>query len=452
MPPTASPPEPHPGSASAPAQVDPPDVDATTAAAASGAEHTTRNFIVLAGYQIAMRTGWIFKTESVIMPAVLDFVAGQGWIRGLLPLLNRFGHSIPPLLMAQRVKHAPQKKRVFFATTALMTMLIVAMAVLLAGAQRAVAWWMPAIFLAIYTAFFVCIGVNHLAFNTLQGKLVQTIRRGRLLMVANVLGSITAVLSAFYLLPIWLDAQSPRYDMLFFVAGGMFALSTLLVTLLVEQRDDHRETVGVGIRVFSDARQLLRRDRQFRRLAFVGAMFGASMMLFPHYQRLGLHEMRLDLKNLMLWVVIQNIGTGLFSIPAGIVADRRGNRIVLQVALLGVASAPIVALLLRQANVGVWFCLVFPLVGLTPVVIRTLQNFTLELCEPADHPRYLGTLGLCVSLPLFLSPVVGLLIDWIGFGIVFMGICLVVLIGWVITLRLQEPRDHVNVSFLQTSD
>jgi hypothetical protein len=124
----------------------------------------------------------------------------------------------------------------------------------------------------------------------------------------------------------------------------------------------------------------------------------------------------------------------------------------LQVALFGVATAPVVALLLWRANVGEWFCLVFPLVGLTPVVIRTLQNFTLELCDPADHPRYLGTLGLCVSLPLFLSPLVGLLIDWIGFEIVFIGICAVVLVGWVTTLRLREPRNHVSVSFLQTSD
>jgi len=414
--------------------------------------YSGRNFLVLAGYQIAMRTGWIFKTESVIMPAVLDFVAGAGWIRGCLPLLNRFGHSIPPLLMARRVKNAPQKKRVFFVTTALLTGLMMAMAGLIALAQSNTAWWIPSTFLLLYTTFFVCIGINHLAFNTLQGKLVKAVRRGRLLMVANVVGSITAVVCAFVLLPIWLGQQPPRYDLLFALAGCMFAVSTGLVLLLVEQPDDYGDVATSVSRVFLDAGTLLRTNVQFRRLAFVGSMFGASMMLFPHYQNLGLKEMHLELKNLMWWVVIQNIGTGLFSIPAGIVADRKGNRIVLQIALLGIAIAPIVALLLRYANVGIWFCLVFPLVGLTPVVIRTLQNFTLELCEPADHPRYLGTLGLCVSLPLFASPGVGLLIDLIGFEIVFMGIGAVVVVGWLATFRLREPRHHVSVSFLQTSD
>lgn len=414
--------------------------------------YSARNFLVMAGYQITMRTGWIFKTESVIMPAVLDFVAGAGWIRGWLPLLNRFGHSVPPLLLARRVKNSPQKKRVFFLTTAMMAVLMMGMAGLFAIGQRQATWWVPAIFLLVYSAFFVCIGVNHLAFNTLQGKLIETTRRGRLMLVANVVGATTAVLCAFCLLPLWLDATSPRFDLLFGMAGGMFAISAILAALLHERRDDYRE-VGTSVsRVFADAVALLRQNAQFRRLAFVSSMFGASMMLFPHYQSLGLQEMRLDLKNLMWWVVIQNIGTGLFSVPAGIVADRLGNRIVLQAALLGIAAAPILALLLWFADVGVWFCLVFPLVGLTPVVIRTLQNFTLEICEPADHPRYLSTLGLCVSLPLFLSPGVGLLIDLIGFEIVFVGICLVVLVGWLTTLRLHEPRQHVNVSFLQTSD
>ena len=52
------------------------------------------------------RTGRIFKTESVIIPAVLDSIAGAGWVRGMLPILNRSGYSILPLLLARRVKLA----------------------------------------------------------------------------------------------------------------------------------------------------------------------------------------------------------------------------------------------------------------------------------------------------------------------------------------------------------
>ena len=30
------------------------------------------NFLIMALYQISLRCGWIFKTESIVMPAFLD--------------------------------------------------------------------------------------------------------------------------------------------------------------------------------------------------------------------------------------------------------------------------------------------------------------------------------------------------------------------------------------------
>ncbi len=418
----------------------------------AGHQDRPRNFLVLAAYQVVMRTGWIFKTESVIMPAVLDSIAGAGAWRGWLPLLNRLGHSVPPLLLARRVKVTRRKKWVFVTTTALMAVLFLALAALFADTARRGYRWMPLLFLGIYAAFYVCIGVNHLAFNTLQGKLIAATRRGRLLLVSNVVGAATAVLCAFLLLPRWLQGETGRFDLIFAFSGTLFAASALLATLLAERPDRYRAPPTFFLASFAEAWSLLRTHRDFRRLAFVGAMFGATMMLFPHYQNIGLRGMRLGLVNLMWWVVVQNIGTGMFSIPAGAVADRRGNRLVLQFALLGIAAAPALAIVLRHLQAGGLYLFVFPLVGLTPVVQRTLQNFTLELSAAEDHPRYLSTLSLCISLPMFLSPLLGWCIDLVGFDLVFGAICGAALLGWLTTFALHEPREHVNLGFLQTSD
>ena len=74
----------------------------------------------MALYQVVLRCGWIFKTESIIMPAVLDSLGGGAWLRGFLPLFNRFGQSIPPLLASRAVTVAPKKKSVMVSTTLLM--------------------------------------------------------------------------------------------------------------------------------------------------------------------------------------------------------------------------------------------------------------------------------------------------------------------------------------------
>ena len=48
-------------------------------------QHEKRNLVVFAANQIFMRLGWIFKTESVVMPGFIDVYTLSGFIRGLLP-------------------------------------------------------------------------------------------------------------------------------------------------------------------------------------------------------------------------------------------------------------------------------------------------------------------------------------------------------------------------------
>jgi len=412
-----------------------------------------RNFVVLVLQQVTMRTGWIFKTETVVIPAVLDSISGAGWIRGWLPLLNRFGHSVPPLLLARAVSAAPLKKWALLFTTALYAVTIFCLAALFVVPVEAPDGWLPMLFLSIYAVFFMAVGVNQVVFNTLQGKLVATTRRGRLLLVSNVLGAVVSVGCALWLLPAWLRAEPPRFDLVFGFTGLAFACSAALALLLVERPDrDRVERSRMRFSdVFLDAWSTVRDDRNFRRLALVGAAFGTSLMLFPHYQNVGLRGMDLQISHIIGWVVVQNIGTGLFSLPAGWIADRHGNRLVLQCALLGVAAAPPVTIALCYWDVGAAFTLVFLLLGLNPVVFRTLQNFTLEVAAADDHPRYLSTLSLCIGLPMLLSPLVGWGIDAAGFQVVFGLITSTVLLGWLATFRLFEPRDRVTINLLNTS-
>jgi MFS family permease len=161
-------------------------------------------------------------------------------------------------------------------------------------------------------------------------------------------------------------------------------------------------------------------------------------MLFPHYQNLGLQGMKLDLANLTWWVVTQNLGTGLFSIPAGPLADRFGNRLVLRIGLLVLAAA----VFLPGVTAGPMFNVVFFCVGATPVVLRVFQNFALELSRPEDHPRYLSTISLVIAAPIVLSPIAGWLIDTLGYEVVFLTVAAAILAGWCGTFGLAEPRQR----------
>ena len=71
--------------------------------------HST-NFCLSLFYYCSLRIGWIFKTESIVMPAVLDVIGGNALIAGFLPMLNRLGQSVPPFLASDLVRGAGRKK------------------------------------------------------------------------------------------------------------------------------------------------------------------------------------------------------------------------------------------------------------------------------------------------------------------------------------------------------
>ena len=144
-----------------------------------------------------------------------------------------------------------------------------------------------------------------------------------------------------------------------------------------------------------------------------------------------------------------NIGAALFSIPAGWVADRLGVRVVLRTMLFLVCVIPLAALgLALQPEAGkIWYTLVFGMLGITPVTMRMFNYYTLEITDSANHPKYLSTLSLAMAVPpFFLSVFFGWLVDEVSFEFVFLLVVVCLLVGWVLTFWLQEPRDENEAS------
>ena len=112
------------------------------------------NFVLVACYQVLLRVGWIFKTESIIMPAVVDLIGGGGLLRGFLPMFNRFGQSIPPLLASSRIRSQPVKKFSLFFTSALMGACFLFLSFVWSVPGMVGSRMLPVVFIATYALFF----------------------------------------------------------------------------------------------------------------------------------------------------------------------------------------------------------------------------------------------------------------------------------------------------------
>jgi MFS family permease len=413
-----------------------------------------RNLLVLALFNVTLRFSWIFKTESVLIPRFMDVIDGSGFVRGFLPVFNRFGQSVVPLFLADRLRRAPLKRRVLQTTSTLMGACFLSLAGLwywlgepVGGGAPA---WMPAAFLAIYVVFFVVSGMNQLALGTIQGKLIRANRRGRLMAVAGVTGSIISITLAWFLLQRWLEhpLQLPGsgYVLIFGFAGAGFVLASLLTLPLREPADNEcPSTARSAKQAVTDAWEVIRHDHEFRRAAIVAMLFITVQFLFPHFQAFGRSRIpKVDEGfHLMLWVIAQNGAVGVFSWASGIIADRYGNRLAIRIQVFLCTLTPLMALLLISDLIvdgHNYFWLAFVFLGLVPVTMKTFVNYTLELTDAANHPRYVSTMGLCFAVPFVLSPLVGKLIDIISFEPIFLGISVLIGVGALLTFRMAEPR------------
>lgn len=421
------------------------DVEPTQNESTGGAIGSDRgyNFCLMTFNYICMRTGWIFKTESIIMPAVLDLIGGQGWLRGCLPMLNRFGQSIPPLLASDKLRNTAIKKHWLATTTSLMGCCFLCLSFVWWMTDGKPSWWLPIVFLILYGVFFATTGVNQLIFSTLIGKLVVPRRRGRLMLVSTTLGAASAVTFAYFLLNRWLGDTNGNFTAIFAFTGVAFLVAGLSTLFFKEHADVPTGTKRNGFDLFKMSFATLVMDKNFRRLAIISGMFGMSMTLFPHYQAIGRGRLELGLTALIPWVIAQNIGAAAFSIPTGWAGDRFGYRAVLRVLMLALCMAPILAIVLSwmgESGQALFIC-VFSLLGLTPVTIRAFNNYTLEIVKAKYHPRYLSTLSLCMAGPAIVSSsLLGAMVDWFNFELVFGLVVLLMVGGWLLTFGLKEPR------------
>ncbi|MCA8998599.1 MAG: MFS transporter [Planctomycetaceae bacterium] len=413
--------------------------------------HERRNLSVLAVQNVVLRIGWIFKTESVIMPAFMDAISGAGWLRGLLPILSRLGQSVPPLLFSDWMRTRPLKKTILVLTALQMAWPFLLLSLLWWQLEDRRQWWMPVLFLVLYFYFFSATGLNQLAFGTLQGKLIRPNRRGLLLGIGGIVGSLGAVTAALGFLRPWLMLPNQDgFTQVFLFNGGAFLIAGCVALFCTETRDDDGTARPFHLtKPFQEAWKTYRTDRAFRRAARVAMLFITSFLLFPHYQWLGREQLGTSSADLIIWVVAQNISVGILSPILGWVADQFGNRLAIRIAVFASAATPLIAMSfvngLSPLTPG-WYWLTFVFLGLVPVTMKAILNYTLELVETPDHPRYQSTMSLCFAIPFLFSPFVGLAIDRLPFEIPFVVVSGLIMVGGILTFWMSEPRDSLELA------
>ena len=408
-------------------------------------EHFRRNFSALAFSAITRRVGWIFKTESIVMPVFVDNIRpDSGALRGLLPLISRFGRSFPQFVAAHWVNRLKRKWPAFFVVSLIMAIVWGVLAAVISSFSNSSPRLILIAFFLAYTIHWIANGAANLFEGVLQGKLVPAYRRGRLLAASNTIGCFLAIVAVYFLMGRWLARKGDGYSMIFGMTAALFAVSAFAV-LLIKEYPDSPEIKGVTFRNFiADSVSIILEDKNFRRLIYVVSMFYAFHFLFPHYAVFGKEALGLGNRSMISFLIAQNTVNATGSMVMGYWADRKGNKIVLTTLIVACGCVPLLAIGIAALPLEIgrrWYWLVFACIGFSPVILRIIVNYVLEICPQERHGQYLGTLNLILALPTLAAPLVGRAIDIFSFRPVFIASSIVVFCGAVLSLTLKEPRN-----------
>ncbi|MBT3267654.1 MFS transporter [Candidatus Poribacteria bacterium] len=425
------------------------------------AAHYPRNFRAMALYTSFMQMGWIFKTESTVIPMFVTYLTTNPMLISVVPVLSRLPQFLSQFLFLGVVERARQRKRVLIAATTLFTFAW--------GGIAAALWFggglspgvMLALFLTLYAVGWTAMGVERVSNRVMQGSLIPTRRRGRVFGIGGSIGRFSALISGAVIADFMSRDTDFRlnFALLFGMAFAFFVVTVLCQLTFREPPQPPAVSGHMRLgQVARDGWRLLHEDVDFRRIFLIGCFQSFSVNLFAfyvpyartwstapdHLQRLGFA--------LGQGLTIQHVVVGVLSLGLGLLVDWKGNRVVLRGLCLLLANIPLLIILIGRyvpADARLTALLgVYAMIGCLPVMARVTGNYVLEIGPADTRTLYVGIFGsgqiVTLAFPLLLGVVVSGLTRMLGaklaYEAVFLSCSALFYTSVFLASRLREPR------------
>ena len=384
--------------------------------------------------------GLSFISASTILPLFVTKLTDSTLAVGLVAVISSAGWFLPQMFAAHWIERLPRMVPVvaragFFLERVPVWLLVGA--ALLAGSQPALAL---VVFFVVYLWRGLGGGVVAPAWQDMIARCFPVDRRGRFLGTASFLGAAAAVAGAA--LSAWLLEQLPfpqNFAATFAIAGLAVTLSWFFLSRTREPAQPPSRRPVERERLLARLPRVVRSDANFRRflsarwLLALGGM-GTGFLTVAAVNRWQVPDSTVGLFTTALW-----IGETVGYLCFGLLIDRFGNKLALELGAGALAAAFLLALL---APAPAWYYVVFGLVGVhLAALLSSGILVTMEFSGPEQRPTYVGIANSTVGLVNMTAPLIGAWLATVGYGTLFAASAAVSLAGLgALHWAVREPR------------
>ncbi len=419
-----------------------------------------RNFVLGVLNGVLFNLAFGFFSPTLVLPGLVRRLGGGNTLVSALPVVDQGGWLLPQLLVGARLQSRPRKLSLYrWSALARVCFFSALVGVVLLAGRLSPAVALGGFFLC-YILFSLFAGMAGIPFQDVVAKEIPPRRRGLFFGLRQVGGGGLTLLVASPVVGLVLAEGSGRpfpqnYAFLFALALGASVLGLLSFSLVRERPS--RELgpagpLGAQLRLLP---QMWRAQPVLRRFLLYRVLSRITLIAEPFYVLYATEVLGGPARAIGVYVGVVNIVQIVSFLLWGLLADHKGNRLLLRLGSGLAVGAPALALLLPPVaralslspTAGAYlFGLVFVLssLGLAGWGLGSL-NYLLEVLSERDRPAGLGLVNTVAGLASLLVILGGSVADWLGYQGLFLLAVGLGLAGLFFALRLPEPREALQV-------
>jgi len=304
--------------------------------------------------------------------------------------------------------------------------------------------------ITVFSLFFLLIlftfmgGIATIPFMDIWGKAIPSNLRGRFFGHRQLWGGILAVGSG-YIARIILGSKKlhfpENYTLLFLFAFILISISYLALGSIKEPVEETYKN-RLSMREFlMKAFKIFKTDRNYKKFLSVQILSGASSLALPFYVLYAKDILKVELGMAGTFLLAQIAGSVFSNLLWAHLSDFVSNHRVIQISTFLGLLVPVTALL-TPPHLPALFILLFVLTGFF-IAGRSIgrTNFLLDIAPSKDRPTYIS-LSETITFPVLIFPLIGgTIIQYISYTFLFILTLLLVLVGFILSLRLKDPRE-----------
>ena len=406
------------------------------------ARNFRHNYVLLLLDAISFPLGISFVSVVTILPLFVRQMTDSSLAVGLVPALTHLGTLLPPLFIANRIERLPLQKWYLFWVACVERAPFLVLAALIPWLGRANPQVLLVVFFIALAVHNFAMGLNMPSYFNLFSKVIPANQRGGMWGIGGAISGLLA-LGGAWLSGVLLGRYGfpDAYALNFLFAFIVLTLGIIGFRFVRELPTTDRPPPIPMVKYLRNAPALLRTDRGFG-LLVLSLMLGSFSLMAPaFYTAYALDRFDASYGTVALFTTLLMAGSTVANPILGLLADRQGNKLVLQIGMLLAGAAALVALLGPSIE---WMYLVFVLYSFSLAGSNIGGfNMPLEFAPRAQVPTY-SAVCMTSSAPIrALAPMLGGLMLSIGLGYWSVFLFTVVVSGMglgLLTAKVRDPR------------